>query len=136
VQLQTEWEGSAGTILRRNNRTIFAISLIAALFVLTAACGDSSTDSPVQTPVQAKAPVLATAIQPTSSLPDEADDKAPSMSTSASPEPIEPVLVNTPVPVANLAPDFRLPSIEGAEHTLSDFRGEQPVLVVFYRAYW
>lgn len=47
-----------------------------------------------------------------------------------------PVLVNTPGPVANLAPDFRLPSIQGPEYALSDFRGEQPVLVVFYRAYW
>jgi peroxiredoxin len=52
------------------------------------------------------------------------------------PQSTEPVLINTPVPVANLAPDFTLPSIQGTEYTLSDFRGEQPVLVVFYRAYW
>ncbi|MEE8045402.1 MAG: redoxin domain-containing protein, partial [Dehalococcoidia bacterium] len=53
-----------------------------------------------------------------------------------SPTPTEPPLVNTPVPVANTAPDFTLPSIEGAEYTLSQFRGTQPVAVVFYRAYW
>jgi len=35
-----------------------------------------------------------------------------------------------------LAPDFTLPSIEGPEYTLSEYRGKQPVLVVFYRAYW
>ena len=131
-----------GTILRRNNRTIFAISLIAALFTLTAACGGSWADSPVQspttTPVQVKstAPAIAT-----EALSKEVADEAPSISTSTplamAPEPTEPVLVNTPVPVtADLAPDFTLPSIQGTEYTLSDFRGEQPVLVVFYRAYW
>jgi hypothetical protein len=58
--------------------------------------------------------------------------------TETAPDPGDdtPVLVNTPGPVAMLAPDFTLPSIEGPEYTLSDYRGKQPVLVVFYRAYW
>ena len=47
-----------------------------------------------------------------------------------------PVLINTPGPVALLAPDFTLPSIDGQEYTLSELRGKQSVLVVFYRAYW
>ena len=130
-----------GTILRQNNRTIFAISMIAALFTLTAACGGSSTNSPGQTPVptvvQANSPTAA-AVTPV--LPDEAPGETPSISTSTPPtvaaQSTDPVLINTPVPVANLAPDFTLPSIQGTEYTLSDFRGEQPVLVVFYRAYW
>ena len=33
-------------------------------------------------------------------------------------------------------PDFTLPSTEGPDYTLSEYRGKQPVLVVFYRAYW
>ena len=134
-----------GTILRRDNRMVLAISLIAALFVLTAACGGSSADSPEQTSSTTSAvvtpePNIATATQATSVSPDEATDASPSISTSTPlamvPEPTEPVLINTPVPVTNLAPDFTLPSIQGTEYTLSDFRGEQPVLVVFYRAYW
>jgi hypothetical protein len=52
------------------------------------------------------------------------------------PLPTEPVLINTPVPIENLAPDFTLPSIKGDEYTLSQFRGKQPVVIVFYRAYW
>ena len=65
-----------------------------------------------------------------------APDAAPAMST-ATPDPTSlPVLVNTPGPVADLAPDFTLPSIEGPEYTLSQYRGKQPVAVVFYRAYW
>ena len=47
-----------------------------------------------------------------------------------------PILVNTPGPVAMLAPDFTLPSIQGPEYTLAEYRGKKPVLVVFYRAYW
>lgn len=30
------------------------------------------------------------------------------------------------------APDFTLPSIEGVEHTLSQFQGKNPVLLVFF----
>lgn len=52
------------------------------------------------------------------------------------PEPTEPPLINTPSPVANLAPDFTLPSVQGIEYSLSQFRGDKPVAVVFYRAYW
>jgi len=55
---------------------------------------------------------------------------------AALPEPTEPPLINTPVPVANTAPDFTLPSVQGPEYTLSSFQGEQPVAVVFYRGYW
>ena len=35
------------------------------------------------------------------------------------------------------APDFTLPSASTAETvSLSQFKGEQPVVLVFYRAYW
>jgi hypothetical protein len=135
-----------GTILRRNIRMVLAISLLAALFALTAACGGSPAESPVLTnsttsAIVTPAPNIATATQVTSISPDEAAVETPAKPTptamAQAPEPTEPVLINTPVPVtADLAPDFTLPSIQGTEYTLSDFRGEQPVLVVFYRAYW
>jgi len=34
--------------------------------------------------------------------------------------------------VGNQAPDFRLPSTLGSEASLSDFRGRQHVLLIFY----
>ena len=77
---------------------------------------------------------------PSKSAPTSLNDQVSptaQVSSTSNPEPTEPPLINTPVPVATeLAPDFTLPSIQGSEYTLSDFRGEQPVLVVFYRAYW
>jgi hypothetical protein len=58
------------------------------------------------------------------------------VSQTTTPDPTEPPLINTPSPVTNLAPDFTLPSVQGTEYTLSQFRGDKPVAVVFYRAYW
>ncbi len=34
------------------------------------------------------------------------------------------------------APDFTLPNANGPEVTLSDLSAEQPVVLVFYRAFW
>lgn len=48
----------------------------------------------------------------------------------------EPPLINTPVPVVSGAPDFALPSVQGPEYTLSQFRDDKAVAVVFYRGYW
>jgi hypothetical protein len=71
---------------------------------------------------------------PATSTPTAVADETPTQ--AALPEPTEPPLINTPVPVANTAPDFTLPSVQGPEYTLSSFQGEQPVAVVFYRGYW
>jgi hypothetical protein len=101
--------------VRMHGRGVFAIGVIAALFALAIACGESATEA---------------------SVPVAAEPTAPVSSTIASQPPADPDLVNTPVPVSNEAPDFTLPSIQGSEYTLSSFQGEQPVLVVFYRAYW
>ena len=40
------------------------------------------------------------------------------------------------VAVGDLAPDFSLMSYAGTVTTLSDFRGEKNVVLVFYRGYW
>ena len=40
------------------------------------------------------------------------------------------------VQVGDGAPDFSLVSLAGPIVTLSDFRGEKNVILVFYRGYW
>jgi hypothetical protein len=147
------------TDLLRETRALVAISLIAAVFVLTAACGSSST-APVAgesapTPPSSLTPAPFAASTPTSveastnptpaavvetmaevELTADSDTSPATSVVNPSPPPTEPPLINTPVPVANTAPDFTLPSVQGVEYTLSQFRGEKPVAVVFYRAYW
>jgi hypothetical protein len=156
------------TDLLRETRALVAISLIAALFVLTAACGSSSTapaagesapTAEAEHPPSSLTPApfaaststsvdaaVEASTNPTPSAVEEAmaeveptagSGTSPATSVAnPSPPPTEPPLINTPVPVANTAPDFTLPSVQGGEYTLSQFRGEKPVAVVFYRAYW
>ena len=169
-----------GTKMPRSSRVPIAISLIVAVFALTAACGDSSpeptapglavaqptveleTPSVGSTPDPTAAPAPTTtsaadvmpeptahglaAAQPTAELetpsvgstPDPTAAPAPTATSAADamPEPTEPPLINTPSPVSNIAPDFTLPSIEGVDYSLSQFRGDKSVAVVFYRGYW
>lgn len=40
------------------------------------------------------------------------------------------------VAVGTMAPDFTLASLSGAPFTLSDYRGEKDVVLVFYRGHW
>ena len=40
------------------------------------------------------------------------------------------------VAVGDVAPDFSLMSYAGTATTLSDYRGEKNVVLVFYRGYW
>ncbi len=40
---------------------------------------------------------------------------------------------NEPVAEGNIAPDFTLPSVSGETITLSDYRGEKAVVLVFLR---
>ena len=42
-----------------------------------------------------------------------------------------------PAPDLPQAPDFTLPAAnKGTEISLSQYQGEKPVVIVFYRAYW
>jgi peroxiredoxin len=38
--------------------------------------------------------------------------------------------------VGEHAPDFTLPDAGGRPVTLADYRGNKPVVIVFYRGYW
>ena len=203
-------DGFMGAVFGRKNRVLLAISFVAALLLLTVACGDNLSGPSLTSGQEVGAAPSAEAEQPSSaptpgpatpaavaavgsesksntppatatgaeSKPDaspaqatgadsKSDTPPPPIATAVSksdtssavaatetatptgtpvpapaavsetPAPTSlPVLVNTPGPVAMLAPDFTLPSIEGPEYTLSEYRGKQPVLVVFYRAYW
>lgn len=40
------------------------------------------------------------------------------------------------VAVGGSAPDFTLRSLGGQSYTLSDFRGQKDVILVFYRGHW
>jgi cytochrome oxidase Cu insertion factor (SCO1/SenC/PrrC family) len=40
------------------------------------------------------------------------------------------------VALGTVAPDFSLNSLSGEVETLSDFRGEKNVVLVFYRGHW
>ena len=139
----------------RNSRGFIAISFIAVLFVLAAACGGEVSSPAAGGTAAPSAEVEHPPSSPTV-LPSATDVAAPAVSISADGEsweqvgvpdsssnadttesdPTEPPLINTPSPVANTAPDFTLPSIQGVNYSLSQFRGERPVAVVFYRAYW
>ena len=43
---------------------------------------------------------------------------------------------NTPAAVGDAAPDFTLEDQNGKKIALSDARGKNPVVLVFYRGYW
>jgi AhpC/TSA family protein len=45
-------------------------------------------------------------------------------------------LLPTQLVVGQPAPDFTLPDAAGRAVRLSDYRGRQPVVLVFYRGYW
>lgn len=42
----------------------------------------------------------------------------------------------SPIAVGEVAPDFTLEDQSGRKVTLSEARGKQPVVLVFYRGYW
>ena len=119
--------------------TPVAVLVVAALAFVLAACGD--TAAPAETAAeatpattQATAPATATeAPAPPPPTPTPQPTAAPVSQATAAPTaaPTEP-----PAPARPTAVDFSLPSAQGPQYTLSSFAGQQPVVVVFYRAFW
>ena len=59
----------------------------------------------------------------------------PTPEPTPTPQPT-PTPTSAPAPARAAAVDFSLPSAQGPQYTLSAFQGQQPVVVVFYRAFW
>ena len=81
--------------------------------------------------------VVKNVVEPTPTpVPAETPTAAPD--PTATPEPMETTApsVTFADDAADLAPDFMLPNAHGGEVTLSDFRDDKNVVLVFYRAFW
>ena len=68
-----------------------------------------------------------------------AADKAPALEEKGLDEITAPRTItqrNSPVAIGETAPDFTLEDQNGNKVTLSDSRGKNPVVLVFYRAHW
>ena len=107
------------------------ISLI-ALAVVLAACGD--TPAPAE-PAAEAAPAATAAPAPPTATDTPAPAPTPQPAATAAPEPAA-TSAPPPAPARPAAVDFSLPSAQGPQYTLSSFAGQQPVVVVFYRAFW
>lgn len=110
------------------------IVAVIALAVVLAACGD--TTAPPE-PAAEAAPAATAA----PALPTATDTPAPPPTPTTQPtatQAPQPAATPTPppAPARAAAVDFSLPSAQGPQYTLSSFAGQQPVVVVFYRAFW
>ena len=110
------------------------IVAMVALALVLAACGD--TAAPVE-PAAEAAPAATEAAAPPTATDTPAAPPAPTPQPTAVAA-SQPAATPTPppAPAREAAVDFSLPSAQGPQYTLSSFAGQQPVVVVFYRAFW
>ena len=124
--------------------TALSLAALAALNLALVACGGAEIDVPTPraatpsgaAPTSTSAPPLS-AQSPVPAAAGQSGAFQPPVMTPAPLATARPVAA-TPAPdsIAGLAPDFTLPSVVGGEITLSKYRGESNVLLVFYRAWW
>jgi len=110
------------------------IVAVLAFAVVLAACGDTAapaapTVEAASTATEAPAPPTATDTPAPPPSPTPQPTPTPAPQPAATPTP-------PPAPARPAAVDFSLPSAQGPQYTLSSFAGQQPVVVVFYRAFW
>ncbi len=102
----------------------------------------SPADTPAPQPTSTPAPVAtATPVPPTATptprpTPTSVPTATPTPVPTATPTPVPTATPVPPTPARELALDFTLPNAQGGEVTLSDYRGEKNVVLVFYRAFW
>jgi hypothetical protein len=96
-------------------RTVLVVLVILGLIVLAALWMTTDSEGPSEALQQA--PAQAPALGPVDGL-------------DLPPTDLERVAIG------ELAPDFSLPSYHGDIVTLSDYRGEKNVVLVFYRGHW
>ena len=102
--------------------------LAAAIGIVAIAWGSDETAMPTQ-PTGASDP---TSTAPVATLPAVDPTATSEAGSQSDPTPTsEPAISNRAI-----APDFTLPNANGEQVTLSELSAEQPVVVVFYRAFW
>ena len=115
--------------------TSFVVLVLAALAFILAACGDTAAPpetAAAVTPAATQAPAPPTATEaPATPPPAPTPQPTPAPVSKATAAPTAP-----PAPALPTAADFSLPSAQGPQYALSSFAGQQPVVVVFYRAFW
>ena len=95
----------------------------ALLLAALAACGGGA-DEPAPTATQPPPPPTATTV------PSDGEPSEPTATTVAEPTPAP--SLNVGYEVGEMAPDFELTTIDGEMVSLSDFRGDSPVLLYFF----
>ena len=95
----------------------------ALLLAALAACG-GGVDEPAPTATQPPPSATATTVS------SDGEPAEPTATTAAEPTPAPSLKVG--YEVGEMAPDFELTTIDGEMVSLSDFRGDSPVLLYFY----
>ena len=88
-----------------------------------AACGGSEAADPASP----RSTVGSAATSPTPTL---------ALALASTPAPTESPQSQPLNQLISVAPDFTLPSANGPDVTLSELSADQPVVLVFYRAFW
>jgi len=143
----SQWRKSAFLL----SVVVGAVILIAALLLSLARLGGptpaptwSASASALSTSAPPPAPTETTETRPTPSLARAATLTAPPSTETAAaypapvqPETLAPTVASTALPagtrVGQLAPDFNLIRENGSRVRLSDYQGEQTVVLVFFR---
>jgi cytochrome oxidase Cu insertion factor (SCO1/SenC/PrrC family) len=115
-------------------RMVAAFIAVAAAAVVLTACGEDAEPAAPAAEVKYAA---TEAPAPPTATDTPAPPPAPTPQATPASVPQPPATPTPPAaPARAAAVDFSLPSAQGPQYTLNSFAGQQPVVVVFYRAFW